>query len=113
MTTSAEKTKLTVELMRRGAVLMKEPCQVCNGVQVRYRGKTYCTSHEDLAQALQVKEVSFPEVAEGLRNLMLSKLRESMAALEAEKDPERLDQLVSLMTKYVELLKKLEAPQRT
>jgi UPF0148 protein len=112
LSTSAAKTKTTVDLMRKGAVMLKEPCPVCNGVQLRYRGRVYCTSHDDLSAALQAKEILFPDVAEDLRNLLLVKLKESMSLLENEKDSQKLDQLVSLMTKYVELLRKLEPAQR-
>jgi len=110
LSASASRTKTTVELMRKGAVMIKEPCPVCNGVQLRYKGRVYCTNHDDLAVALLAKEVSFPDVAEDLRNLLLSKLKDSMS--QAEKDPAKLDGMVSLMTKYVELLRKLEPSQR-
>ena len=112
MSTTAAKTKSTVELMRKGAVMMKEPCPVCNGVQLRYKGRVYCTSHDDLTVALQAKEILFPDVSEDLKNLLLVKLKESMSLLENERDSEKLDRLVSLMTKYVELLRKLETTQR-
>jgi UPF0148 protein len=98
--------------MRRGAVMIKEPCQVCNGVQLRYKGRVYCTNHDDLAAALQAKEILFPDVAEDLRNLLLAKVKESMSLMENEKDSGELDRLVSLMTKYVDLLRKLEPAQR-
>ena len=98
--------------MRRGAVMIKEPCPVCNGVQLRYKGRVYCTNHDDLSVALQAKEILFPDVSEDLKNLLLIKLKESMSVLENEKDSEKLDRLVSLMVKYVELLRKLEPTQR-
>jgi UPF0148 protein len=112
LSTTAAKTKTTVELMRRGAVMIKEPCPVCNGVQLRYKGRVYCTNHDDLSVALQAKEILFPDVSEDLKNLLLVKLKESMSLLENERDSEKLDRLVSLMTKYVELLRKLEPTQR-
>jgi len=112
LSTTAAKTKTTVELMKRGAVMIKEPCSVCNGVQLRYKGRVYCTNHDDLAVALQAKEILFPDVAEDLKNLLLVKLKESMSLLENERDTEKLDELVSLMTGYVELLRKLEPTQR-
>jgi UPF0148 protein len=112
LSTTAAKTKTTVQLMRRGAVMMKEPCQVCNGVQLRYKGRVYCTNHDDLTAALQAKEILFPDVAEDLKNLLLVKLKESMSLVENETDYEKLDRLVSLMARYVELLRKLEPPQR-
>jgi len=93
--------------------MLKEPCPTCNGVQLRYKGKVYCSNHDDLSVALQAKEMSFPDVADDLRNLLLTKLRELMSLLEGEKDLAKLDQLVSLMTGYVELVRKLESPQRT
>jgi UPF0148 protein len=112
LSTAAAKTKTTVELMRRGAVMIKEPCSVCNGVQLRYKGRVYCTNHDDLSVALQAKEILFPDVSEDLKNLLLVKLKESMSLLENERDSEKLDRLVSLMTKYVELLRRLEPAQR-
>lgn len=112
MSESATKTKITVDLMRRGAVMMKEPCPVCNGVQLRYKGKVYCTNHDDLSTALQAKEFRYQDVAEDMRTMILVKLKESMSLLENEKDSGKLDELVSLMIKYVELLKKLEFTQR-
>ena len=112
MSTTAAKTKTTVELMRRGAVMIKEPCSVCNGVQLRYKGRVYCSNHDDLSVALQAKEILFPDVSEDMKNLLLVKLKESMSLLESERDSEKLDRLVSLMTKYVELLRKLEPTQR-
>jgi UPF0148 protein len=112
LSATAAKTKTTVELMRRGAIMMKEPCPVCNGVQLRYKGRVYCTNHDDLSVALQAKEILFPDVSEDLKNVLLVKLKESMSLMENERDSEKLDQLVSLMTKYVELLRKLEPAQR-
>jgi len=112
LSTTAAKTKTTVELMRKGAVMIKEPCPVCNGVQLRYKGRVYCTNHDDLTVALQAKEILFPDVAEDLKNLLLVKLKESMSLVENEKDPEKLDWLVSLMARYVELLRKLAPAQR-
>ena len=112
MSTTAAKTKTTVELMRKGAVMIKEPCSVCNGVQLRYKGRVYCTNHDDLAVALQAKEILFPDVAEDLKNLLLVKLKESMSLVENERDSEKLDKLVSLMARYVELLQRLEPVQR-
>jgi UPF0148 protein len=112
LSTTATKTKTTVELMRKGAVMMKEPCSVCNGVQLRYKGRVYCTNHDDLSVALQAKEILFPDVSEDLKNLLLAKLKESISLMENERDFEKLDRLVSLMTKYVELLRKLESAQR-
>jgi UPF0148 protein len=113
MSKSREKMQLTVELMRRGAVMLKEPCPIDNGVQVRYKGKIYCTTHDDLDTALSSKEVTYADVASSLRDLVLVKLKENAALLENEKDMKKQDEIVSLLAKCVDLLNKLEASQRT
>lgn len=114
MSKSREKMQLTVELMRRGAVMMKEPCPIDNGVQVRYKGKVYCTSHDDLETALSTKEVTYGDVASSLKDLILVKLKENAALLENENDTKKQEELVSLITSCVDLLNKLEtASQRT
>ena len=104
---SKEKMQLTVELVRRGATLLKEPCAVCGGVQVRYHGKVICTNHDDLSGVLTTEEVTYEAVTSSLRTLLLSKAREAADLLEKEQDALKQDQLVSLITKYVELLQKL------
>ena len=104
---SKEKTALTVELIRRGGIMLKEPCQVCNGIQVRYSGKVYCTNHDDIQSALYAVEVSYDDVVSSLRQLVLLKLKESSALLEKEGDLGKQDALTSLVLKYVELLNKL------
>jgi UPF0148 protein len=104
---SKDKMKLTVELVRKGAAILGEPCQTCGGVQVRYHGKNYCTSHDDLSAVLSEREVSYDSVVGSLRQLLLSKLTESIGLLEKEKDGAKQDELVSLMTKYFDLLEKL------
>jgi len=113
MSKSREKMQLTVELMRRGAVMLKEPCPIDNGVQVRYKGKVYCTTHDDLDTALSSKEVTYVDVASSLKDLVLVKLKENAAILENEKDLKKQDEIVSLLAKCVDLLNKLEVSQRT
>jgi UPF0148 protein len=113
MSKSREKMQLTVELMRRGAVMLKEPCPIDNGVQVRYKGKIYCTSHDDLESALSSKEVTYADVSSSLKDLILVKLKENAALLENEKDIKKQDELVALIAKSVDLLNVLEASQRT
>ena len=107
---SKEKMKTTVELVRKGATILSEPCQTCGGVQVRYHGKTYCTSHDDLSAVLRERDVSYDLVVASLRQLLLSKMAESMSLLEKEKDNATQDELITLVTKFYDLLQKL--PQK-
>jgi UPF0148 protein len=99
--------KLAAELVRKGATIMGEPCQQCGGIQVRYRGKVYCTGHEDLSSVLKTEGVSFDTVVDQMREVLVTKLNEAAGLLETEKDPVAQDKLVSLMAKYFDLLQKL------
>lgn len=102
-----DRMKLAAELVRKGATMLSEPCQQCGGIQVRYRGKIYCTNHEDLTPVLKAEGVSFDTVVAEMREVLLTKLNEAANLLEGEKDASKQDQLVSLMSKYYELLQKL------
>ena len=105
-----DKMKLAAELVSRGATMMSEPCPQCGGIQVRYRGKVYCTSHEDLSTAGMPEALTAETVVPRMREVLLMRLNEAAIALGTEKDAARQDQLVSLMTKCYELLQKL--PQK-
>jgi UPF0148 protein len=102
--------KLAAELVRKGATILSEPCHQCGGIQVRYRGKVYCTSHEDLTPVLKTEGVSFDTVVAEMREVLLTKLNEAASLLETERDADKQDRLISLMSKYFELLQKL--PQK-
>ncbi len=104
---SKEKMGLTAELVKRGGVILKEPCQKDGGIQIRYRGKTYCSTHDDLSIALTAEEVSLDAVASALRDLVLLKVKETTEMLKDEKDLSKQDQLVSLLSKYVDLMQKI------
>ena len=105
--TGKGKMKLAAELVRKGGTILGEPCQQCGGIQVRYRGKVYCTGHEDLSEVLKEEEVSFDTVVARTKEVLVAKLNEASALLEGEKDPATQDRLVSLMGKYYDLLEKL------
>ena len=108
--TAKDRMRLAADLVRKGGVLLGEPCQQCGGIQIRYRGKVYCTNHEDLTSVLKISEVSYDTVVAGMKETHLSRLNEAVALLSTEKDAAKQDQLVSLMTKYFDLLQKL--PQK-
>ena len=102
-----DRMRLAADLVSRGATMLAEACPQDGGIQVRYRGKVYCTTHDDLSSISVAAAVSLEGVVAQLRDVLLAKLNETAAALGTEKDAARQDQLVSLATKYFELLQKL------
>jgi len=90
--------------------MLKEPCPACNGIQIRYRDRVYCTSHENLVPLLSAPEINVDEVLGSIREITVAKMRQISEMLDKEDEPERQLELVSLVLKYVELLK--EIPKR-
>lgn len=105
-----EKVKLAAELVSRGGTMLADPCPQCGGIQVRYRGKVYCTNHDDLAAITKAAAVSYDTVVAQMREVILTRLNEATSALGIEKDLARQEELVILVTRYFELLQKL--PQK-
>ena len=102
-----DKMKLAAELVRKGGTMLGEPCQQCGGIQVRFRGKVYCTGHEDLSGVLKAEGASYDTVMAQTREVLVAKLNEAAGLLEKERDQAAQERLVSLMTKYFDLLQKL------
>lgn len=102
-----DRMKLAADLVSKGATLMGEPCPKCGGIQVRYRGKVYCTNHEDLSGVLISQSLSYDSVVSQMREVLLTRLREAASALETEKDGLKQEQLVTLLGKCFDLLQKL------
>ena len=99
--------RLAAELVSRGATMLAEACPQDGGIQVRYRGKVYCTTHDDLSSVSVATAASLEGVVAQLRDVLLTRLGETATALGAEKDMAKQDQLVSLAARYFELLQKL------
>jgi UPF0148 protein len=99
--------KLAADLVSRGATLLAEPCPDDGGIQVRYRGTVYCTSHDDMSAVTKAASVSYDTVVAQMREMLLARLNETTMALGTERDPAKQDQLVSLAAKYFELLQRL------
>jgi UPF0148 protein len=102
--------RLAADLVSRGATMLAEPCPQDGGIQVRYRGKVYCTTHDDLSSIMTSAAVTLDSVVAQMRDVLLTRLNETATALGTERDLIKQDQLVSLAAKYFELLQKL--PQK-
>jgi UPF0148 protein len=107
---SRDKMRLAAELVSKGGTMLAEPCSRDGGIQVRYHGKVYCTSHDDLSSITTAAALSYDTVVSQMRETLLARLSETTAALGVERDLAKQDQLVSLAMKCFELLQKL--PQK-
>jgi UPF0148 protein len=100
--------RLAAELVSRGATMLADPCPQDGGVQVRYRGKVYCTTHNDLSSIATVNAVTYEGVKAQMKEVILTRLNETTLELSTERDLAKQEQLVALAAKYFELLQKLQ-----
>ena len=101
------KLKLAADLVSRGATMLSEPCPKCGGIQVKYHGKVYCTSHDDLSTVGSSETMSVESVVVRMREVLLARLNEAAASLATEKDMGEQERLVALMTACFRLLQEL------
>ena len=110
LSSAKDKMKLAAELVSKGATMLAEPCPQDGGIQVRFRGKVYCASHDNLSGITRTTAVTFEGVTAQLREVLLARLNETTSELGAEKSLAKQEQLVALAARYFELLQKL--PQK-
>lgn len=121
----------TAELVRRGATILQEPCPRCGGVQIKYRGKVYCTNEDDLESLLnpEIEEKKEPPASappgpqrveesakraaetaspatESLKKLLEEKLNTLSKQLDSTTDIEEQARILDLISKYLETLEK-------
>ena len=114
---------LTADLIRRGGSILQEACPRCGSVQIKYKGKVYCTNEDDLEALLSsdsghgaiALKVESPEplksaspATESLRKLMEGKLNELSQQLASTTDVAEQARLLDLISKYLETLEKVK-----
>jgi len=113
---------LTADLIRRGGSILQEACPRCGSVQIKYKGKVYCTNEDDLEALLSsdsghgaiAPKVESPEpktvspATESLRKLMEGKLNELSQQLASTTDVAEQARLLDLISKYLETLEKVK-----
>ena len=99
MSGARDRMKLAAELVSRGATMLADPCPQDGGIQVRYRGKVYCTTHDDLSAITRTAAATYEGVTAQMREVILARLSEATAALGTENDPAKQERLVTLAAK--------------
>jgi uncharacterized Zn finger protein (UPF0148 family) len=114
---------LTAELIRRGGSILQEACPRCGSVQIKYKGKVYCTNEDDLEALISSDsghEAPAPKVetrepsksaspaTDSLRRLMEDKLNDLSKQLASTTDVAEQVRLLDLISKYLETLEKVK-----
>ncbi|MDA4112378.1 MAG: hypothetical protein OK439_07545 [Thaumarchaeota archaeon] len=119
------------DLVRRGATLLQEACPRDGAVQIRYKGKVYCTKEDNLDSILNPTEpqeasptsgvsdnskkdnsvLATPQLSQStdsLRKLLEEKLGNVSKQLDTTTDLEEQTRLLDLISKYIETLERLK-----
>jgi len=101
-------TKRAVEMLLKGATLLKEPCPYCSGVRVMKDGHALCVN---CGKEPQVKEQKKEADSTSTIGLLEKKLEALSKELEAEKDHEKQQNILKSINSLVETIQKIKNKQ--
>ncbi|MEM3382992.1 MAG: Sjogren's syndrome/scleroderma autoantigen 1 family protein [Nitrososphaerales archaeon] len=106
--TESKKGKISdaTELIRRGATLLKEACENCGGLQVKYKNRILCINCDDLSHISSVEVANINEVNTNLGELALIKIQKLYDALSKEEDLDKQTRIANLILLYMDILEK-------
>ena len=104
-----ELTKKAVDMLLRGATLLREPCPYCGGVRVMKEGHALCVScgkePEKRPKTSETKE------QDQTLKIMEKKLEDLSKDLEMEKDHEKQQSILKSINSLIETISKLKSKQ--
>jgi UPF0148 protein len=115
-----KKLKLMSEALRTGATMLPDLCPSCGLPLFKVKGEIWCLNEN--RQVITVKEGEEAPVPESpadtallsnVEQTALSRLREINQQAKDEKNPEKLQQLGSLISTWLEVLERLKRIRRT
>jgi len=104
-------TATAVDLLKKGATLLKEPCTKCGGVQVRYKNRTFCVNCGNLLEAVKMDALPTNDVIFRTRDLVIDKIQEATSVLKNETDVSKQADLADLILKYIEIVEKIKTKE--
>ncbi len=109
MSSEQETRKLLVELLRRGATLLREPCPRCGGLMVRYKGVTFCPRCWGTKSIEEIEERVKPpeELLEETRRVVMENLKVHVTELKGRSASSLESGYLGLIREELEVLKLL------
>ena len=103
-----EKISDAIELMRKGATLLKEACPKCGGLQVKYKNRILCLNCDDLSDIGAIETIGMDELTTNLGELVLSKVQRLSDDLRREEDLDKQARIANLILLYVDIMEKIK-----
>lgn len=98
---------LAAEMLRKGGTLLSEPCEVCNGVQVKFEDHIICVNCNrkvESSKETKREDQSIPD----LHSAISEKIKELIPILMNEKEITRQLDIAKLINNYLEILAKIK-----
>ena len=105
---SKDLTKKAVEMLLRGATLLREPCPYCSGVRVMKEGQALCVSCGREPEKRDVPQQDKKELKTSLLETLEKKLEVISKELEQESDPERQQVILKSINSLLEAVDKIK-----
>lgn len=104
-----ELTKKAVEMLLKGATLLKEPCPYCAGVRVMKEGHALCVNCGKEPQIKQEKVENLENVS--TITLLEKKLETLSKELEVENDHKKQQDILRSINSLIETIQKMKSKQ--
>jgi UPF0148 protein len=106
---SKELTKRAVDMLLKGATLVKDPCPYCKGVRIMNDGHALCVTcgKEDKKEVGTILPKTEQKSGNPTINALDQKIRDLAEALQKEKDYEKQKQFMFAMNEIIAIKEKL------
>ncbi len=102
---------LAAEMLRKGGTLLSEPCEVCNGVQVKFEDHIICVNCNKKIRADEHEEEEPKQIESSmpdLHSVITQKINELIPVLVNEREITRQLDIAKLLNSYLEILRKIK-----
>ena len=101
--------------MRKGAILLKDPCNTCKGLQFSYKNRVFCVNCNDLSnvEATVEKTPNKEDTTLDSIDLIIKKLQKTIISLNSEEDIDKLIKITSLISLYLDVIHKMKKYSET
>lgn len=106
---SKDLTKKAVELLLKGATLVRQPCPYCKGVRIMKNGNAFCVNcGKEGKEESDIKITEKTEQYKTPTDKLDQKIKELTDELEKEKDHEKQQQILRSINEIISIKEKLE-----
>ena len=103
--------KEAVEMLLKGATMVREPCPYCSGVRVMKDGYALCTNCGKRPEKKEHKENTQSGKKSGLADILDKKITTLSEELEKETDLEKQQEILKTINSTLETLEKIKNKQ--